>query len=121
MCVPGGSHREAESVLGMIPTEGGDKTQWRRKPRAGRRRPARNGNRPLPYKKKGGHRGPPFNILLTSRFYRPHSALPRLRHVLSVPTPDPPNHVPLLNHVDLVHARHDAAEYGVLRIEMRLG
>jgi hypothetical protein len=35
------------------PNEGGDKRQWRRKPRAGRRRPARNAKLTSPVDKRG--------------------------------------------------------------------
>src|SRR5437868_14357693 len=59
--VPGGSHERCEGALSqLIPHEGGDKRQWRRKPRAGRRRPARSGKLTSPVKKGGGCR-PLFN------------------------------------------------------------
>src|SRR4029450_12652126 len=59
--VPGGSHSEAVSVLGESHTERGDKRQWRRKPRAGRRRPARNAKLTSPVDKRG-RRSPPFQF-----------------------------------------------------------
>src|SRR5260370_35898805 len=43
------------------PHEGGDNRQWQRKPRAGRRRPARNGKLTSPVKKGGGIRVAPFS------------------------------------------------------------
>src|SRR5258708_31766292 len=41
-------------------------------------------------------------------------------HADPAPPPPLPNHIPLLNLIDDVHARDDAAEDGVLRVEMRL-
>ena len=50
------------------PHEGGDNRQWRRKPRAGRRRPARNGKPTSPVDKRG-RPSPPF------QFFQAASAL----------------------------------------------
>ena len=61
------------------PHEGGDNRQWQRKPRAGRRRPARNGKLTSPVKKRG-RLSPPFRLFsneaslrysFTSGFLRP--------------------------------------------------
>jgi hypothetical protein len=55
------AHRSTRGSLAHSnPHEGGDKRKWRRKPRAGRRRPARSGNSPV---KKKGAAVAPFLIL----------------------------------------------------------
>ncbi len=61
--VPGGSHqnRGRERSRQSNPREGGDNRQWQRKPRAGRRRPARNGKLTSPVKKRG-RLSPPFRL-----------------------------------------------------------
>ena len=63
MSVPGGSHSvdDRSARASQNPHEGGDKRQWQRKPRAGRRRPARSGKLTSPVKKGGGRR-PLFNF-----------------------------------------------------------
>src|SRR5258708_4087025 len=50
----------------------------------------------------------------------PLSLVPVPRHRLPIPNSYSPNHVPLLQLIDDVHARNHAAEDRVLRIEVRL-
>jgi hypothetical protein len=200
------------SACAVSQHEGGDNRTWRRKPRAGRRRPARSGN--FTRTKKRGRPSPPFHFSSPSRrartskpehssqkiirglrglrglrkqrhsgqriarYRRPaarrsrgsvrnerrecepdvlggsysrrsfltrtgrfaagagrsvrvnprHPRNPRIktfrrsaaRHRLAVPDPHRSDHIPLLNLVDDVHAGDDAAEHGVLRVEVRL-
>src|SRR4029078_8652561 len=80
------------------PLEGGDKRQWRRKPRAGRRRPARNGKLTSPVKKKVAAVRP-FSIFTTS-----------MRSFLDS---HPPHDLARLKLIDDLHARDHAAERGV--------
>src|SRR4029450_2428671 len=51
------------------PDEGGDIRQWQRKPRAGRRRPARNGKLTSPVKKRGPP-WPPFQFSIVGLAFR---------------------------------------------------
>src|SRR5512145_3176227 len=52
--------RDRERSRTLKRTEGGDTRQWRRKPRAGRRRPARSGKPTSPVKR--GRLSPPFHF-----------------------------------------------------------
>ncbi len=61
--VPVGRHgSETGRARQKNPDEGGDKSQWRRKPRAGRRRQRRSVKLTSPARKKGGGRRPLFNV-----------------------------------------------------------
>src|SRR5258705_4060521 len=90
----------------LIPDEGGDNRQWRRKPRAGRRRLGRNANLASPVDKRGPT-WPPFQFLPSG-------------HLRTIPHAYAPHDIPLLNLIDDFHAGDDAAENRVLGVEVRL-
>src|SRR5262249_45472373 len=98
------------------PREGGDKSAWRRKPRAGRRRAARNANADLARQKRG-RLSPPFHFSARVPSLQP---LASFISGVAVPNPHAAYHVPRLNLVDDLHAGDHAAKDGVLGIEVRL-
>ena len=106
------------------PHEGGDNTQWQRKPRAGRRRPARNAKFFFARKTKGApvrNVAAPFLLYDLPRLKSTNSSPnPVFRHLHAVPHPHAANDIPLLNLIDDLHPGDHAAEDGVLRVEMRL-
>ena len=88
------------------PDEGGDNRQWQRKPRAGRRRPARNGKLTSPVKKKGAAVAP-FSISIADSSCSVQPRVQSSRRRLCRPTPAPADHVARLNRVDDLHAVDD--------------
>jgi hypothetical protein len=75
--VPDGSHGSRTGRARQDnPDEGGDKAQWQRRPRAGRRRQRRSVKLTSPARKKGGGRRPLFNFqpLRVPAGHRPNSS-----------------------------------------------
>src|SRR6476661_8949620 len=105
----------------LNPHEGGDNRQWQRKPRAGRRRPARNGKLTSPVK-KGAPCRPLFHVrpFQTSYLVTSYLVEQRSRHrtsvlpCLSVIHAHAANDVALLNLIDHFHAGNHPSEDGVL-------